>query len=184
MWKAPLIHNLFDVHTAQLILDTLLQQLVTEDKMIWKGEKSGKYSVKSVYRICVTEIADNSRMHVHGWWNLIWKLKVPPKIKNFLWRVCHGCYPKRARLSSRGVSCPLDCVINAITIMKIASIFLSSAIKLFRYGGMWIYGTKLTGCCVKTIIFMLSYSLFCKNFLQGNVNLWPQLCGVFGRAGT
>jgi len=110
MWKAPLIHNLFDAHTAQLILDTSLQPLVTKDKMIWKGEKSGKYSVKSAYRICVTEIADSSHMHVHGRWNLIWKLKVPPKIKNFLWRVCRGCFPTRARLSNRRVSCPLDCV--------------------------------------------------------------------------
>jgi len=55
VWKAPLIHSLFDVHTAQLILSTTLQPLVLEDKMIWKGERSGKYSVKSAYRICVTE---------------------------------------------------------------------------------------------------------------------------------
>lgn len=78
--------------------------------MISKGEKSGKYSVKSAYRICVIEIADNSHMHVHGRWNLIWKLKVPPKIKNFLWRVHRGCFSTRARPNGRGVSCPLDCV--------------------------------------------------------------------------
>ena len=78
--------------------------------MIWKGERSGNYSVKSAYRLCVTEIADNSHMHANGRWNLIWKLNVPPKIKNFLWRVCRGCFPTRARLNSRGVSCPLDCV--------------------------------------------------------------------------
>jgi len=34
MWKAPLIHALFDAQTAKLILDTLLQPLVMEDKMI------------------------------------------------------------------------------------------------------------------------------------------------------
>jgi len=110
MWKAPLIHSLFDAQTAQLILNTPLQPLVLEDKMIWKREKSGTYSVKSAYRICVTEIADNSHMHVNGRWNLIWKLKVRPKIKKFLWRVCRGFFPTRARLNSRGVSCPIDCV--------------------------------------------------------------------------
>jgi len=72
--------------------------------------KNGKYSVKSVYKICVSEISNNSHMHVHGRWNLIWKLKMPPKIKNFLWRVCCGCFLTRDHLSSRGVSCPLDCV--------------------------------------------------------------------------
>ena len=110
IWKAPLIYNLFDAPTALLILTTPLQPLVTEDKMIWKEEKSGKYFVRRTCRICVSEIADNSNMHVLGRWNLIWKLKVPPKIKSFLWHVCRGCFPTRARLSSRGVSCPLDCV--------------------------------------------------------------------------
>jgi len=35
---------------------------------------------------------------------------MPPKIKIFLWRVCRSCFPTRARLNNRGVSCPLDCV--------------------------------------------------------------------------
>jgi len=54
---------------------------VCEDKLVWKAEKNGNYSVLSVYRICVTEIAYNSHLHVPGRWNLFWKLKVPPKIK-------------------------------------------------------------------------------------------------------
>jgi len=66
MWKASLIRSLFDAQTAQLILNTSLQPLVLEDKMIWKGERSGKYYVKSAYRLCVTEIEDNSHMHVNG----------------------------------------------------------------------------------------------------------------------
>jgi len=110
VWKAPLIYIMFDSQTAHIFLGTPLQPLVTEDKMIWKGEKSGNYSVKSEYRICVSEIADNSHMHVQGRWNLIRKLKVPPKIKKFLWRVCRGCFLTRARLNSRGVSCSTDCV--------------------------------------------------------------------------
>jgi hypothetical protein len=39
-------------------------------------------------------------------------------------------------------------VFNVITIMKIASIFLLSALKLFKYGGTRIYGTQLTGCLI------------------------------------
>jgi hypothetical protein len=66
VWKAPLIYNLFDAPAAQLTLNTPLQPLVTEDKLIWKGEKSGKYYVRSAYRICVYENADNSHLHVPG----------------------------------------------------------------------------------------------------------------------
>jgi len=99
---------MFDHNTTHLILNTPLHPLVHEDKFIWMAEKNGNYSVRSAYRICVTEIADNSHLHIPGKWNLICKLKVPPKIQNFVWRVCRGCFPTCARLSSRGVHCPID----------------------------------------------------------------------------
>ena len=76
MWKASLICSLFDAQTTQLILNTSLQPLVLEDKMIWKGERSGKYFVFIV-----------------------------------------------------------------IIIMKITSISLLSVLKLYKFGGMRIYGT-------------------------------------------
>jgi len=34
--------------------------------------------------------------------------------KKFAWRVCHGCFPTRARLSSRGVHCLIGCVLCAL----------------------------------------------------------------------
>lgn len=78
---------------------------------MWNAKKNGNYSVRSAYRICVTDIADNSHLHVSGRWNLIWKLKIPPKIINFVWHVCRDCFPTRTRLSSRGVHCSTDCVL-------------------------------------------------------------------------
>lgn len=83
---------------------------VSNDKLIWNTEKNGNYSVRSAYRICVTKIADNTHLHVSVDGNLSWKLKVPPKVKNFVWRVRRGCFPTRARLSSGGVAYPIDCV--------------------------------------------------------------------------
>ena len=87
VWNTTLISNVFDYNTTQLILNTPLHPLVYEDKFIWKAEKNGSYSVRSAYQICVTEIADNSHLHIPGKWSSIWKLKVPPKIRNFVWRV-------------------------------------------------------------------------------------------------
>jgi len=87
IWNTALISNMFDYNIIQLILDTPLHPLVHEDKIIWKAGKNGNYFVRSAYRICVTEIAENSHLHIPGKWNSIWKLKVPPKIRNFNWRV-------------------------------------------------------------------------------------------------
>jgi len=58
VWNATLIYNMFDHNTTQLILNTPLHPLAHEDKFIWKAEKNGSYSVRNVYQICVTEIAD------------------------------------------------------------------------------------------------------------------------------
>jgi len=102
--------NLFDHNTTQLILNTHLHLLVHEDKIIWKAEKNGNYSIHSAYRICVIEIADSSHLHIPRKGSSIWKLKVPPKIRNFVWRVCRDCFPTRVRLLSRGIHCPNVCV--------------------------------------------------------------------------
>lgn len=36
-------------------------------------------------------------------WDWIWKLKIPPKIRNFVWRVCHEIIPTRVALMRRQV---------------------------------------------------------------------------------
>jgi hypothetical protein len=83
---------------------------VNEDKLVWKPEKNGPYSVRSAFRVCVEEIVDMSHLHRNGFWGGIWKLKVQPKVKNMVWRVCRECLPTRVRLKSRGVNCPSSCV--------------------------------------------------------------------------
>ena len=54
-------------------------------------------------------IADNSHLYRTGNWGSIWKLKVLPKVKNLLWRICQGCLPTRARLLDKGVNCTSLC---------------------------------------------------------------------------
>jgi hypothetical protein len=48
-------------------------------------------------------------MRKPGYWSDIWRLKVPPKVKNLLWRIYKDCFPTRARLKSIGINCPLTC---------------------------------------------------------------------------
>lgn len=73
------------------------------------------YSVRNAYIICMKEIVDNTHLHKSGCWDLIWNIKVSPKIKKKKkkpsWHVCKGCILTQARLSSKCVSCPNACVI-------------------------------------------------------------------------
>ncbi|KEH18875.1 hypothetical protein MTR_8g031080 [Medicago truncatula] len=55
-WNEEFVRFIFEAGTSQQILDTPLFLQVNEDKMVWKPEKNGQYSVRSAYRVCVEEI--------------------------------------------------------------------------------------------------------------------------------
>ncbi|XP_058727076.1 uncharacterized protein LOC131598498 [Vicia villosa] len=86
-----------------------------EDKLIWHHESNGEYSVRSAYHIQGgmrnTDRPGSSSLDYHGFWKQLWKLKVNPKIKNFMWRVIKNILPTKENLRNKGVvtdgMCPL-----------------------------------------------------------------------------
>ena len=109
-WNAPLITQVFSHDLATETLNTPLYDQVPVDNLIWKAEKNGIYSVRSAYRLCVEDLVDTSHLRRPGFWSGIWRLKVPPKVKIFVWRLCRGVLLTRVRLQDKGVQCPTDCV--------------------------------------------------------------------------
>jgi hypothetical protein len=109
-WNIDVIQQVFSPDFASSILRTPLIDQVQEDKLIWKAEKNGLYSVKSAYRFCVADLVDTSHLQRPGYWSGIWCLKCSPKVKHLCWRICRGCLPMRVRLQDKGVHCPTNCV--------------------------------------------------------------------------
>ena len=95
--------------------------------------------MKSVYRLCVEELIDSSHLRCLGNWSCIWKLKVPPKIQNLIWRMCRGCLPTRIRLHDKGVQCPTHCVSGESNYEDLEHLFLACpfAIQVWRSSGLW-----------------------------------------------
>ena len=56
------------------------------DETCWGLSNDGKFSLKSTYDILRTLMNTS----LDGTWSLIWKLKVAPKIKTFVWLLFHG----------------------------------------------------------------------------------------------
>jgi len=81
---------------------TLLPRLA---KILAMSETNGIYSVRSGYRISLSQHLDLSAHRCDGNWALLWNLKVPPKVKSCLWRSCRNALPTRVRLQDRGVNC-------------------------------------------------------------------------------
>jgi len=80
------------------------------DTLVWKAKKKRCYSIRSVYRICIEDIINNGHLRKHWYLSGIWRLKVPPKVKNLVWRICRDCFPTRVKLWSKGVNFSSTCV--------------------------------------------------------------------------
>lgn len=56
--------------------------------------------------LCIN-ILDTDFLKVKKDWQLIWQLKIPPKVKRFLWRAGREVLPSRQCLQSKGIFVPL-----------------------------------------------------------------------------
>lgn len=103
-WDYELIANTFwpvDVHN---ILQVSFGSPNTTDRLFWAFSKTGNITVRSCYRNLLTgkfgsEVEAMGSLSETGLqWNWIWKIKVPPKVRKFLWRECHEIIPTRTAL--------------------------------------------------------------------------------------
>jgi len=65
-WNEEVVRQVFSVDITDKILHTPLIALVQEDRLIWKDERHGRYSVYSAYRLCVEELVDSSHLRRLG----------------------------------------------------------------------------------------------------------------------
>jgi len=65
-WDVPFLHLIFSEQIVEHIVATPLYPLVREDRLIWKKENNGEYSVRSAYRLCINELLDTSHFKVEG----------------------------------------------------------------------------------------------------------------------
>lgn len=102
-WNSELIHQLFHSFDAEAICNIKLPNSDAEDTLAWHYEKSGVFTVRSAYRLAAslqdqanrpasssTNAADNRSI-----WDIIWKAKIPEKIKKFGWRIATNTLPTK-----------------------------------------------------------------------------------------
>lgn len=88
-----------------------LQSYAVIDTIIWKTTQGGNYTVKLAYHICVDLLllspasAQNNTLGMN-----IWNLKIPPRVRSFLWRLTQQCLPPRTNLNTKGTPCKESCV--------------------------------------------------------------------------
>lgn len=79
------------------------------DKLLWKHSNSGDFKVKKAYALLLKDSyhhpPNQHRLnHIpQEAWNSIWKVKVPLKICNFVWKLMHNSLPTFLTLKNKGI---------------------------------------------------------------------------------
>ncbi|XP_060965604.1 uncharacterized protein LOC133034522 [Cannabis sativa] len=102
-WDVDLVLDLFNNRDAHLILSIPLSSSRVDDTWYWCLEKTGHFTVKSAYKSLQVRKETGSQPNSSPVCNGIWKLRVPPKVKDLLWRAASECLPTKTRLQSRQV---------------------------------------------------------------------------------
>lgn len=73
---------------------------------MWHYERQGSFSVKSCYVMGAKKRfrIEGSNKNLKKWWNGLWNLGIPPKIKHLIWRLFHNVIPTTSNLMKRKVT--------------------------------------------------------------------------------
>ncbi|XP_019158886.1 PREDICTED: uncharacterized protein LOC109155714 [Ipomoea nil] len=102
-WNHELVTQLFDPRDVELIFQIPVS-VNFKDDWFWKGDIRGQYTVKDGYR-CQGELS----ITPDAVWNNIWKLRVPPKWRIFLWKALSNILPTITNLVRKRVEIPNIC---------------------------------------------------------------------------
>ena len=107
IWNMHVLREVCDEQSVTLIQRIPLASLNTEDTIQWKAESTGMFTVKSAYKLAVIATSPDkeegcSNMRANRkTWRVIWKQKLPSKVKIHLWRACLNVLPTRLSLCRR-----------------------------------------------------------------------------------
>ena len=85
-----------------------------EDTVGWSFTESGKYTVKSGFKVESLFPDSGQKMTIYGLnvkplLAFSWTLKGPPKLRHFVWQILSGTLPVLKNLKTRGIDCDLRC---------------------------------------------------------------------------
>ncbi|XP_050233580.1 uncharacterized protein LOC126682069 [Mercurialis annua] len=108
-WDRDKLAASFSSQEVSDILKIPLSRRLPPDKVFWYPNKNGFYTVKSgYYKACAiinreSASSSSSAITSNEIWKRIWNCSIQPKIKHFLWRICHGALPCTDNLVKRSV---------------------------------------------------------------------------------
>lgn len=91
-----------------------------EDRLVWKGERGGEFTVKSAYR----ELRSTEEQHA-GWpWRMIWRTEIPYKVNYFTWLLAKQAVLTHENLNKRKPNLRSSCYLCEEQVETVNHLFL------------------------------------------------------------
>ncbi|KAL2925303.1 hypothetical protein RDABS01_022953 [Bienertia sinuspersici] len=104
-WKEDMVRGLFLEFEADMICNIPLSSMDTNDYLVWHYSKNEAYWVKTGYHFIKSYKSilqgEPSTSKANKMWNKIWNVRIPPKVKTFVWRLCNNAIPTAKGLHTR-----------------------------------------------------------------------------------
>ncbi|KAL8127779.1 hypothetical protein AgCh_014632 [Apium graveolens] len=108
-WNVRLIRDRFVKEDAAVILAVPIPRREVMDRVAWTDSPDGIYSAKSGYRFWYNLKFETNAVPQSVGWKKVWHLRIPNKIKVFIWKFLRNVVPTRKRLSERGIRIGITC---------------------------------------------------------------------------
>ena len=163
-WNTNLVDLIFIPSEMQLIQSIPVCHFAQKDFPFWPRSRTSMYQVLTGYHL-LCDLQDNevaSSSDTAGqqkFWNSLWKLNIPNKVKFFLWRACTNSIPTMLNLYKRKIVPSSVCshchvgeesVLHALWSCEAICLMwvLVSRLYLLNFPGLVCLGTCLSWCFV------------------------------------
>jgi hypothetical protein len=124
-WDGALLDQLFNPLDAQRILQIPIHNQGFDDFIAWRLNSHGSFTVKSAYHsqwqftygASAGQLALPNVFATNPIWKIIWKLRVPSKVKKIIWRALHGILPLKSILVNRHIGTSGECPVCHIYLL-------------------------------------------------------------------
>ena len=121
LWDTAKLSQVLPHHLVKLVLAVPIPLTNMEDSFCWGSTGSGDFTTKSA----TWRAHENIKPDQEPWkFNWIWKLDVMPKIRIFLWQLCHNALPTRAALLHKGIYIDPVCPACLLDVEDIEHLFV------------------------------------------------------------
>ncbi|XP_037491566.1 uncharacterized protein LOC110008809 [Jatropha curcas] len=103
-WNVDFIARLFSSEEVSQVNSIPFTRSTHADKLIWNFSSSGKYIVKSGYKLVLPHFVVPEVNITSPVWVKLWQLAAPPKVKHWLWRACRNILPTKFVLFGKRIT--------------------------------------------------------------------------------